>query len=426
MSTTTAPPTTNGQAEESRPHDRAGALQGPQADEASALAQGQQGEETERAMTRLIKQRVCEALAIVEDIEMRSSATISRILALKGILTDIDGDGVADCDRNGNPSDTTPAAFSFVDQTEVEAEAVITSAPVTLSGFNASSPITVSGGTYNINGGSFTSAAGTVVSGDVVRARHTASADGETAVNTVVTIGGVSDTFTSTTAAAGAPEWVPEAFAEGIWIEPRVIDGFATGRAWVAGTGVVAVDALLGADANTDNGWDTTTYDPANLTADGYDHSEEDGPAFIGAARTMLLAGATVQIEVRDWDTATDDVILAYLAASGNLGINVEGRRAALDDKLHTYSWDEVVTSTVNDVMQTGTNRVAATVSQTRLESSGNGSSPFAGVLTSTQWPTSGEDEIVAVILESDAPIYSIGIKPAIVGSAGLTALSTL
>jgi hypothetical protein len=224
----------------------------------------------------------------------------------------------------------------------------------------------------------------------------------------------------------GTPEWVPEDFADGIWIEPRVIDGFATGRAWVAGTGIVAVDTLLGTDANTDNGWDTTTYDPANLTADGYDHSGEDGPAFIDAARTMLLAGATVQIEVHDWDTATDDVILAYLAASGNLGINVEGRRTALDDKLHTYSWDNVVTSTVNSVMQTGTNRVAATVSQTRLESSGNGSSPFEGVLTSTQWPTSGEDEIVAAILESDAPIYSIGIKPAIVGSAGLQALSSI
>lgn len=40
---------------------------------------------------------------------MRRSPTISRPLAFKGILTDIDGDGVADCDRRGNAA--APAAL---------------------------------------------------------------------------------------------------------------------------------------------------------------------------------------------------------------------------------------------------------------------------------------------------------------------------
>lgn len=98
------------------------------------------------------------------------------------------------------PDDTTPDQFSFTDQSGVALSSTITSAPVMITGIDAAADITVSGGTYDINAsGTFVSTAGTVVSGDTVRARHTSSASYLTAVNTVVTIGGVADTFTSTT-----------------------------------------------------------------------------------------------------------------------------------------------------------------------------------------------------------------------------------
>jgi hypothetical protein len=96
-------------------------------------------------------------------------------------------------------ADTTPDAFSFVDQTNVAISSTITSAAITVSGINSPATITVSGGTYNINGGSFTASSGSVSNGDTVQARNTSSGSYSTAVNTVVTIGGVSDTFTSTT-----------------------------------------------------------------------------------------------------------------------------------------------------------------------------------------------------------------------------------
>lgn len=100
-------------------------------------------------------------------------------------------------------SDTTPNAFSFADQIGVAQSVTITSDPITVTGINAAATISVTGGTYDINGsGSFTSSAGTVNNGDTVRARHTSSASYGTATNTIVTIGGVSDTFTSTTPAA--------------------------------------------------------------------------------------------------------------------------------------------------------------------------------------------------------------------------------
>jgi hypothetical protein len=102
--------------------------------------------------------------------------------------------------------DTTPDAFSFTDQTSVDVSAEITSAAIQVTGIDAAATITVTGGTYSVNGGAFTADAGTVIVGDEVRARHTSSASYVTATNTTVTIGGVSDIFTSTTRVEPAGE----------------------------------------------------------------------------------------------------------------------------------------------------------------------------------------------------------------------------
>jgi hypothetical protein len=96
--------------------------------------------------------------------------------------------------------DTVPDQFTFTDQSGVALSSTITSAPITVTGIDAAAAITVTGGEYDINGsGTFVSTAGTVNNGDTVRARHTSSASYLTATDTTVTIGGVSDTFTSTT-----------------------------------------------------------------------------------------------------------------------------------------------------------------------------------------------------------------------------------
>lgn len=102
-------------------------------------------------------------------------------------------------------ADTTPNAFTFTDQTNVPLSDVRTSNSITVLGINTSTAISVTGGTYSINGGAYTASAGTVVLNDTVTARHTSSASYSTAVNTAVTIGGVADTFTSTTLAAPPP-----------------------------------------------------------------------------------------------------------------------------------------------------------------------------------------------------------------------------
>lgn len=98
--------------------------------------------------------------------------------------------------------DSTPDPFTFTDQTGVALSTMIESALITVSDINTVSTLSVTGGEYAINGGAYTAVAGTVVNGDTVKVHHTSSASNSTAVDTILTIGGVSDTFTSTTLAA--------------------------------------------------------------------------------------------------------------------------------------------------------------------------------------------------------------------------------
>lgn len=100
--------------------------------------------------------------------------------------------------------DTTPDAFTFTDQTDVGIGSTCESNAITVAGIDAAADISITGGEYSVNGGAYTSSAGTVVAGDTVTVRHTSSFAYETATDTVLTIGGVSDTFTSTTQAEPA------------------------------------------------------------------------------------------------------------------------------------------------------------------------------------------------------------------------------
>lgn len=104
--------------------------------------------------------------------------------------------------------DITPNSFTFVDVTGVTANSLQTSNEITVSGINTASPFSVSNGTASRNGGACTLSSGMVVNGDRIRVCHVASGSPSTMVSTTLTIGasgvltGVSDTFSSTTAAA--------------------------------------------------------------------------------------------------------------------------------------------------------------------------------------------------------------------------------
>jgi hypothetical protein len=123
----------------------------------------------------------------------------------------------AGCGGNDTPllvaADKTPDAFSFTPQSGVALSTPVTSDPITVAGISSAAPVTITGGTYSIDGGTFTSAAGTVTNGQAVSVRHTSSAVPSTATNTTLTIGGVSATFTSTTVGPVAVDTTPNPFS---------------------------------------------------------------------------------------------------------------------------------------------------------------------------------------------------------------------
>lgn len=114
------------------------------------------------------------------------------------------------------PLDTTPDAFSFVDQTNVQLSTAVTSNTLTITGINSSAAIAVSGDStsqYSVGcTGTFTNAAGTISNGETVCVRHTSSAANGISVDTILTVGGVSDTFTSTTVSL-VPDTTPDTFS---------------------------------------------------------------------------------------------------------------------------------------------------------------------------------------------------------------------
>lgn len=105
----------------------------------------------------------------------------------------------------GGGTDTTPDAFSFSDQTGVPTSSIVTSGAITVTGIDAVTPVSITGGEYSIDGGAWTSAGGSVTNGQQIQVRHTSSASYATATDTVLDVGGVTDTFTSTTEDEPAP-----------------------------------------------------------------------------------------------------------------------------------------------------------------------------------------------------------------------------
>ena len=91
---------------------------------------------------------------------------------------------------------------SFAPVTGAAPSSIQTSNAITVTGTTIPAPISVtSGSAYSINGGPFTSASGTVQPGDQVVVQTTGASTYNTTSSAIVTIGGVTSTYTVTTAA---------------------------------------------------------------------------------------------------------------------------------------------------------------------------------------------------------------------------------
>lgn len=98
------------------------------------------------------------------------------------------------------PPDAVPNIFRFEDQRAVNTNRVFSSNPVVVKDINVGTPISVTGGYYSINGGPFSDTVGIIKNGDTVIVRLISASEPTTAVTATLTIGGVSDDFTVTTA----------------------------------------------------------------------------------------------------------------------------------------------------------------------------------------------------------------------------------
>ncbi len=96
-------------------------------------------------------------------------------------------------------ADTTPDTFTFNAQEEIAPETQVESNSVAISGLGIATAISITGGEYSIEGGAFTSDAGTIENGQAVVVRQTASANLETTTSAVLTIGDVEGSFDVTT-----------------------------------------------------------------------------------------------------------------------------------------------------------------------------------------------------------------------------------
>lgn len=142
--------------------------------------------------------------------------------------------------------DTTPDAFDFTPVTGADRSTLYVSNIVAIAGINAAAVVSVAGGEYRKNGGSWTSTAGSVVVGDTLQVRGTSSASYTADVNVTLTVGGVADTFTITTEADPVAVSAIQSLTimDATPLDATGAYGDATSRTGVNGDGWVAVATM--------------------------------------------------------------------------------------------------------------------------------------------------------------------------------------
>lgn len=168
--------------------------------------------------------------------------------------------------------DRVPDPFSFASKTNVQRNSTVTSDPIIVSGINVAVEISISNGSYSIDGAAFTSAKGLVTNGQTVTVRAVSSPEYSTGVTATLTIGGVSGNFTVRTMAE--PDLTPDPFS------------------FPAKTNV-ALNTLIISDSITVSGINAST--PISVTNGAYSIG---GAVFTSAAGTVTN-GQTVRVRVR-------------------------------------------------------------------------------------------------------------------------------
>ena len=127
---------------------------------------------------------------------------ILKLLLIPMLVAGLAGCGDVDWFPESSSSTAAPTAFTFATKTGVALSTLVQSDTVTLSGFTNSLTVSVSGGDseYSINGGTFTSTAGTILPNQTLRVQRTSASTSSTSTTTTVTVGTYTTTFSNVTA----------------------------------------------------------------------------------------------------------------------------------------------------------------------------------------------------------------------------------
>lgn len=200
------------------------------------------------------------------------------LISLLALLTACGGGGGSGDDsptNQPNPQpdpDTTPASFSFTSLSAVAPGTVVTSEPVTIEGIDAAAPVTITGGEYAIDNGTYTSGAGEINSGETITIQLSAADSHSTESTATVTVGGVSATFTVTT----APDTTPDSLSLGAQ------DGAYGGVTYLSNT--VVISGIEVAVPVSIEGGEYTV-------GDGIDDTFTSAPGQISAGDQLTLRG---------------------------------------------------------------------------------------------------------------------------------------
>ncbi|HEX4332089.1 MAG TPA: VCBS repeat-containing protein [Usitatibacter sp.] len=102
---------------------------------------------------------------------------------------------------------TTPDPYTFEGRTGLAPNgAIVESAPTTIYGINAPAPISIINGEYSVNGGPYTTAAGTVNNKDTIRVRRASPTSAGASASATVNTGNFGGTFTLVAFTPGVPQ----------------------------------------------------------------------------------------------------------------------------------------------------------------------------------------------------------------------------
>ncbi|MDQ1313994.1 MAG: sorting protein [Pseudomonadota bacterium] len=225
--------------------------------------------------------------------------------------------------------DTTPDAFSFTAQTDAALSTLATSNPISVAGLNtADVAIGIAGGSYSINGGAYTSAAGVVRNGDTVSVRQISSASFGTLTTATLSIGGFSGAFDVTTLAA---DTTPDAFGfiaqTGVALNTLTTSNSIT----VAGLNTAAPIGIVGGSYSI-NGGAYTSAPGTVINADSVTVQQTSSASFgVLTTATLSIGGVSGAFDVTTLPpvvsytapAATGDITASFTGGGAGCGYSV-------------------------------------------------------------------------------------------------------